>query len=103
MAGSELEGVDGADPDLFAGAVWVLTPTASTDDDAYASLRAVVSDLGGDVVALTPEHHDALVAVVSHVPHLTAAAPMDLADGKRSEENTSELQSLMRNPQAVSC
>src|SRR5688572_16741582 len=31
MAGSEQEGVDGADPDLFRGAVWVLTPTATTD------------------------------------------------------------------------
>ena len=39
MAGSEQEGVEGADPDLFAGAVWVLTPTAATDDDTYALLR----------------------------------------------------------------
>ena len=39
MAGSEQEGVDGADADLFDGAVWVLTPTAATDDAAYALLR----------------------------------------------------------------
>ena len=32
MAGSEQDGIDGADADLFAGAVWVLTPTAATDD-----------------------------------------------------------------------
>ena len=86
MAGSEQEGVDGADPDLFAGAVWVLTPTASTDQATYAAVRAVVGDdLGADVVALTPEHHDALVAVVSHVPHLTAASLMDLADERATE------------------
>lgn len=85
MAGSELEGIEGADADLFAGAVWVLTPTASTDDKALASVRAVVADLGADVVALTPEHHDALVAVVSHVPHLTAAALMGLADERSVE------------------
>ena len=85
MAGSEQEGVDGADPDLFAGALWVLTPTAATDDATYATVRAVVRDLGADVVALTPEHHDALVAVVSHVPHLTAAALMHLADAKATE------------------
>jgi prephenate dehydrogenase len=85
MAGSEQEGVDGADPDLFRGAVWVLTPTAATDDATYAAVRAVVSDLGAEVVALTPEHHDALVAVVSHVPHLTAAALMHLADAKATE------------------
>jgi prephenate dehydrogenase len=85
MAGSEQEGVDGADADLFAGAVWVLTPTADTDDRAYSLVRSVVVDLGADVVALTPDHHDALVAVVSHVPHLTAASLMHLADQKATE------------------
>ncbi len=85
MAGSEQEGVEGADPDLFAGAVWVLTPTPATDDAAYALVRSVVVDLGADVVALAPEHHDALVAVVSHVPHLTAASLMHLADERSTE------------------
>jgi prephenate dehydrogenase len=79
MAGSEQEGVDGADPGLFEGATWVLTPTDDTDAEAYARVRAVVSSLGADVVAIRPEDHDALVAVVSHVPHLTAAALMQLA------------------------
>lgn len=85
MAGSEQEGVAGADPDLFAGAVWVLTPTAATDDDTYALLRSVITDLGAEVVALAPEHHDALVAVVSHVPHLTATTLMRLADDRATE------------------
>ncbi|MGH9292495.1 MAG: prephenate dehydrogenase/arogenate dehydrogenase family protein [Acidimicrobiales bacterium] len=79
MAGSEQEGPDGADPDLFVGATWVLTPTASTDPRAFSTVRQVVSSLGADVVALAPERHDELVAVVSHVPHLTAAALMSLA------------------------
>src|SRR5688500_7688883 len=79
MAGSEQEGVDGADPALFEGATWVLTPTESTDPEAYARLRTVVSSLGADVLAMPPERHDSLVAVVSHVPHLTAAALMTLA------------------------
>ena len=86
MAGSEQEGVEGADPDLFEGAVWVLTPTSTTDDSAFASVRSIVSSLGADVVALAPERHDALVAVVSHVPHLTAATLMHLAD-ERAEEH----------------
>jgi prephenate dehydrogenase len=86
MAGSEQEGVDGADADLFEGAVWVLTPTAGTDDDAFATVRSLVVSLGADVVSLTPERHDALVAVVSHVPHLTAATLMHLAD-ERAEEH----------------
>lgn len=86
MAGSELEGVDGASPDLFQGATWVLTPTAGTDAAAYAQVRQIVTTLGAEVVALPPERHDALVAVVSHVPHLTAATLMRLAD-ERSEEH----------------
>lgn len=79
MAGSEQEGVDGADPELFVGATWVLTPTPATDPQAYAELRSIVSSLGADVVAIPPDRHDDLVAMVSHVPHLTAATLMCLA------------------------
>lgn len=79
MAGSEQEGVAGADPELFNGATWVLTPTNATDPGAYARLRAIVGGLGAEVVALSPPHHDALVAVVSHVPHLAAATLMGIA------------------------
>ena len=68
MAGSEQVGIDGADPDLFVGATWVLTPTASHRPDAYARLQAVVTSLGAEVLALSPEQHDTLVAMVSHVP-----------------------------------
>jgi prephenate dehydrogenase len=70
--------------------VWVLTPTASTDPSAHALVRSVVSSFGADVVELTPERHDALVAVVSHVPHLTAASLMGLA-AERSEEHAALL------------
>jgi prephenate dehydrogenase len=90
MAGSEQDGLDGADASVFEGAVWVLTPTASTDDDTFAAVRSAVSSLGADVVALSPERHDALVAVVSHVPHLTAATLMHLAD-ERAEEHSALL------------
>ena len=79
MAGSEQEGVEGADPSLFEGATWVLTPTDDTDPTAYARVHEVVALFGAEVVALPPERHDELVAVVSHVPHLTAATLMRLA------------------------
>lgn len=79
MAGSEQDGVDGADPDLFEGATWVLTPTSTTSPEAFALLRGVISSLGADVIALGPEKHDILVALVSHVPHLMAATLMGLA------------------------
>ncbi|HXW38841.1 MAG TPA: prephenate dehydrogenase/arogenate dehydrogenase family protein [Acidimicrobiales bacterium] len=85
MAGSEQVGIDGASADLFVGATWVLTPTSRTDPDAYARLRSILADIGANVLALAPEQHDALVAVVSHVPHLTAATLMDLASGVGQE------------------
>ena len=86
MAGSEQEGMDGADPRLFDGATWVLTPTVATDAEAYALVRSVVTSLGADVVALAPERHDELVATVSHVPHLAAATLMALAAGDATDQ-----------------
>jgi prephenate dehydrogenase len=79
MAGSEQVGLGGADPGLFTGALWVLTPTPGTDLAAFSRVRGVVSSLGADVVALSPSDHDRLVAVVSHVPHLVAATLMNAA------------------------
>lgn len=88
MAGSEQEGVDGADAELFVGATWVLTPGELTDADAYASLQAVVSSLGANPVAVPATRHDDLVALVSHVPHLAAAALMNLAADAALEDAT---------------
>src|ERR671912_877070 len=86
MAGSEQEGIEGATADLFEGASWVLTPTAGTDASPYSQVRQIIGTLGAEVVALPPERHDVLVAIVSHVPHLAAATLMRLAD-TRSEEH----------------
>jgi prephenate dehydrogenase len=86
MAGSEQAGLGGADPDLFTGATWVLTPTTGTDLDAFSRLQAVVLSLGADVVALAPSDHDRLVAVVSHVPHLVAATLMNAAADDAEED-----------------
>ena len=88
MAGSEQEGPAGADAALFQGATWVLTPTGDTDPEAYARVRSVVSTLGADVVAVPPERHDVLVALVSHVPHLAAASLMCLAAEGAVEDAT---------------
>jgi prephenate dehydrogenase len=79
MAGSEQIGLHGADPDLFEGAAWVLTPTAATDLEAFTLLQTVVGSLGADVIVLSAADHDRLVAVVSHVPHLVAATLMNSA------------------------
>ena len=85
MAGSELDGLDGADASMFAGAVWVLTPTAHSSDAAFAVVAELVAKFGAEIVAMDAEQHDDLVAVVSHVPHLTAATLMSLANDHAEE------------------
>lgn len=85
MAGSEQEGLLGADANMFKGATWVLTPTEHTDDIALAVVRRVVTQLGANVVTVTPECHDMLVAMVSHVPHLTAVTLLRMAQRRASE------------------
>jgi prephenate dehydrogenase len=86
MAGSEQVGLGGADPDLFVGATWVLTPTPATDLGAFSAVSAIVGSLGADVVALAPADHDRLVAEVSHVPHLVAATLMNEAAASAEED-----------------
>lgn len=79
MAGSERSGVQAASTDLFTGAYYVLTPTPTTDVASYQRVHSFVSSLGARVVSVDAEAHDEAVAIVSHVPHVTAAALVDLA------------------------
>ncbi len=88
MAGSEQEGVDGADETLFVGSTWTLTPTANTDERAYTLVLRIVRDLGAEVVTVTPDHHDELVALVSHVPQLAASTLMDIATTNEDDHRT---------------
>ncbi len=90
MAGSEAHGVAGSRAEMFLGATWVLTPTDVTDPDAQALVHSVVRSLGADVLTLSPEDHDRLVATVSHVPHLTAVTLMGLA-AQRAEQDAALL------------
>ena len=79
MAGSERSGVTASRADLFAGAYWLLTPGEDTDPHAYRTVHALVSAIGARVISVDAESHDEAVAIVSHVPHVAAAALVDLA------------------------
>lgn len=86
MAGSHETGPAHASAELFVGATYLLTPTSRTDPGAYRRLHALVARFGARPLALDPAHHDALVAVVSHLPQLAATILMNLAaDRARSE------------------
>ncbi|MDR2486573.1 MAG: prephenate dehydrogenase/arogenate dehydrogenase family protein [Clostridiales Family XIII bacterium] len=86
MAGSEREGIDGARPDLFQGAYWLLTPGSRTDIYAFRRLHELLTGLGTRVLSVSPAEHDRVVAIVSHVPHIAAAALVTLA-GAHAGEN----------------
>ena len=79
MAGSQLSGVANARADLLAGARYFLTPTQNTDPDAYREVVAFVRELGAVPTAVDPEKHDLLMAALSHLPHLMAAALLKVA------------------------
>ena len=79
MAGSERSGPGAADPHLFQGATWILTPTAITDDRAMAVVSDLVRSLGGRVLVLDAPSHDVIVGLVSHLPQLVASVLADVA------------------------
>ncbi len=79
MAGSQLSGVSNARKDLFRGARYFLTPTGKTDPEAYREVAQFVRSLGAVPTAVDPEKHDLLMAALSHLPHLMAAALLKVA------------------------
>lgn len=74
MAGGERGGPDAARADLFENTVCLLTPDDGTAPDALARVESFWRALGSRVRCLTPAAHDEAVALVSHLPHLLAAA-----------------------------
>jgi prephenate dehydrogenase len=74
IAGSEQRGVDFARDDMFVGADCILTAANDTDKNSIEMLKRFWSALGSRVAVMAPAKHDRLLASVSHLPHVTAAA-----------------------------
>ncbi|NLV15919.1 MAG: prephenate dehydrogenase [Syntrophomonadaceae bacterium] len=74
MAGSERQGITGADRYLFENAVYVLTPGKSASKEVIDKLVTLIKLTGAHVLIMDAEVHDRLVASVSHLPHLAASA-----------------------------
>ncbi|HEX8550302.1 MAG TPA: prephenate dehydrogenase/arogenate dehydrogenase family protein [Abditibacteriaceae bacterium] len=92
MAGSEQTGVEAARGNLFENAIWVLTPTAETPPPVVNQLLALVEGVGAMPLLLNAPAHDALLAVTSHLPHVTAAALVHLfAEAKDESEVAQQL------------
>ncbi len=74
MAGSEKSGPAAATHDLFVDRVAIVTPTEQTSAADVAAVVDFWSALGARVVSMSPDEHDRAVAIISHLPHLAAAA-----------------------------
>ncbi|PWU08893.1 MAG: hypothetical protein C5B47_04040 [Verrucomicrobia bacterium] len=73
MAGSERNGLEAAKENLFENAVCILTPL-ETPHSSLQLVRNLWAAVGARTVEMTPEAHDAAVALISHLPHAAAAA-----------------------------
>ena len=77
IAGTEKSGVEHSIAELYEGKKIILTPTERTDVKALGLVRELWEELGGEVEYMTPELHDYVFGVVSHLPHAVAFALVD--------------------------
>jgi cyclohexadieny/prephenate dehydrogenase len=80
LAGTEHSGPDAGFAELFQGRWCILTPVHGTDKDAKRKLAAFWEALGSKVDEMDTEHHDKVLAIVSHLPHIIAYNIVGTAD-----------------------
>jgi cyclohexadieny/prephenate dehydrogenase len=80
VAGTENSGPDSGFAELFINRWCILTPPEGADPEAVERLRAFWAALGARVEIMTPDHHDIVLAITSHLPHLIAYTIVGTAD-----------------------
>lgn len=80
ISGTENSGPEAGFAELFDGKWCILTPVAGTDPEALGKLKALWEALGSDVEIMDAKHHDMVLAITSHVPHLIAYNIVGTAD-----------------------
>ena len=86
MCGKELSGITAADPRLYQGKTFILTPLPRTAPDALALGKELVAAIGAQPLVLEPARHDYLVGTLSHLPYLLACALVRTADATTSAD-----------------
>lgn len=94
MAGSEQHGIDNARADLFHGAVYCITPSASATAEACERVETMARTLGASPLRFDAAAHDAAVAAVSHLPFVLAALLVETALGEPDGQEPTRLSSL---------
>jgi cyclohexadieny/prephenate dehydrogenase len=80
MAGTEYSGPRSGFATLFVGRWWLLTPLEGTPNAALSRLQLLLEGMGAKVNSMDAAHHDQVLAVVSHTPHLIAYTMVGVAD-----------------------
>ena len=83
LAGTEHSGPRAGFASLFRNRWWLLTPLEGTDPDALSRLEALIRAMGANVEVMEAPHHDLVLAVTSHAPHLIAYTMVGVADHLR--------------------
>jgi len=82
IAGSEKTGIEAGDPDLYQGRLTIVCP-----GEGASAVSNLWKSAGSEVVEMSPEEHDAMLAATSHLPHMVAAAlARSVADGAPAEK-----------------
>jgi len=84
VAGTEKSGPDAAIDRLFDGRWCILTPDARTDPAAVERVAGLWRAVGSNIELMNAAHHDRVLAITSHLPHLLAFNMMTAADGLES-------------------
>ena len=92
IAGTEFSGPDAGTADMFQGRWCLLTPSATTDEAAVLKIEALWHGLGARTARMDAPHHDRVLAIVSHLPHLLAFTICGTADDLADETKQEVLQ-----------
>jgi len=87
MCGKEFSGLEAAEPDLYKGATFVLTPLARTSPAALELAQGLVRSVGAHPLILEADQHDRLVGTISHLPYCLAAVLVQTAEEIGVEDN----------------
>lgn len=88
IAGTEHSGPRSGFATLFKNRWWLLTPLAGSDPEAVSRLRRLVEAMGANVDEMDVAHHDLVLAVTSHTPHLIAYTMVGVAEHMRRVSNS---------------
>ncbi|MDI3470315.1 MAG: Cyclohexadienyl dehydrogenase [Pseudolabrys sp.] len=92
VAGTEFSGPDAGFAELFVNRWCILTPPENADESAVSKLSTFWTSLGANVAVMSAEHHDLVLAITSHLPHLIAYTIVGTADELRQVTRSEVLQ-----------